>query len=45
MITAISIGKVVVAKVNTDKCVGCGICASDCPSGTIEIVLRKESHG
>lgn len=29
-----------VAKVNIEECVGCGICADECPAGAI--VLEKE---
>ena len=29
-----------VAKVNTEECVGCGICTDECPAGAI--VLEKE---
>ena len=29
------------AVVDTDLCVGCGACASECPAGAIEIVDEK----
>ena len=28
-------------RVIEDKCVGCGLCAQDCPLGLIEIVDKK----
>ncbi|ACV21331.1 Ferredoxin [Slackia heliotrinireducens] len=26
------------AKINTDECVGCGVCADSCPNEAIEVV-------
>ena len=34
---AIQIVKGIMAQVNMDKCVGCGMCAKECPAIVIEI--------
>ena len=31
------------ARIDTDKCVGCGVCAGTCPRGVIELVGRKQA--
>ncbi len=30
------------AKINQDYCIGCGICVSQCPSGTLSLVRRSD---
>ena len=31
------------AEVDTDLCIGCGLCATGCPEDAIELVRREES--
>ena len=38
--TAISIWKGVIAKVDKKKCVGCGKCVEECPAGVISLIER-----
>ncbi len=32
------------AKVNKDRCIGCGLCVTTCPSEAIELVLKPENN-
>ena len=31
-----------VAVINTDECIGCGLCVTGCPTGAIELTERKQ---
>lgn len=39
--SAISIWKGVVARIDPDRCVGCSKCVRECPAGTIELKDRE----
>ena len=34
-----------ICRVLTEKCVGCGICERNCPTGAIHVVDRKATSG
>jgi Fe-S-cluster-containing hydrogenase component 2 len=30
--------------VNTDRCIGCGLCVSTCPADALKLVRKPEKH-
>lgn len=30
-----------IIQINTDKCIGCGLCQRDCPANNISIINKK----
>lgn len=41
---AIRIGDLEVAEVNRDRCIGCGLCVTTCPSGALSLAVKPEAE-